>query len=187
MEQSLVTGERVIQELKKNIAETLRINAKSVTPEASLVKDLGAESLDFLDINYRLEKAFGIRMARHFILEHVEEMFGEGSVIDENSQLTEKGAQLLRARLGDQNPDLKPSMDMDQVPLLVSVQSLANAVMDILRTLPDLCTKCDQSAWKSEDGTHIQCGSCGESAVFTNGDELIKKWLRQIQEEKKIF
>ena len=34
-----------------------------------LMADLGAESLDFLDLNYRLEQTFGIRMARHFVLE----------------------------------------------------------------------------------------------------------------------
>ena len=83
MSQNLVTEEKVYEELKKAIVETLRVEEGSVTPESSLINDLGAESLDFLDINYRLEQSFGIKMARHFVLEHIEELFGEGSAIDE--------------------------------------------------------------------------------------------------------
>ncbi len=91
MKQNLITEETVFAELKKAIVETLRVDENAIKPESSLIKDLGAESLDFLDINYRLEQTFGIKMARHFILEHIEEMFGEGSAIDENGQLTDKG------------------------------------------------------------------------------------------------
>jgi len=83
MKQNLITEETVFAELKKAIVETLRVEENAIKPESSLIKDLGAESLDFLDINYRLEQTFGIKMARHFILEHIEEMFGEGSAIDE--------------------------------------------------------------------------------------------------------
>src|SRR2546428_300733 len=101
MTQELVTEERVFRELKRSIAESLRIDLESIQPDSSLVGNLGAESLDFLDINYRLEQAFGIRMARHFVLEHVEEIFGEGSAIDQNGRLTQRGAELLKLRLGD--------------------------------------------------------------------------------------
>ena len=90
------------------------------------MKDLGAESLDFLDINYRLEQAFGIKTARHFVLEHIEEMFGEGSAIDENSQLTDKAIALLKIRLGDNlSAELHAGMDMDEVPPLVTVEGMA--------------------------------------------------------------
>jgi len=58
--------------------------------------------------------------------------------------------------------------------------------MDILNTLPAACTKCSSSAWKSDDGAKVVCGSCGEPAAYTNGDDLIKEWLTRIQEEKKI-
>ena len=79
MKQNLITEQRVFDEVKKAIVETLRVDENQIKPESSLIKDIGAESLDFLDINYRLEQIFGIKMARHFILEHVEEIFGEGS------------------------------------------------------------------------------------------------------------
>ncbi|UCE72102.1 MAG: hypothetical protein JSV11_11935 [Nitrospiraceae bacterium] len=187
MSQNLITEEKVFEELKKAIVETLRVDENDIKPESSLIHDLGAESLDFLDINYRLEQAFGIKMARHFVLEHIEEMFGEGTAIDENGQLTEKAIQLLKIRFGEDMPELKPGMDMDEVPSLVTAQSIAQGVMDILESIPDQCSKCSSTAWKTDDGTHVACGSCGEAAAYANGDDLIKEWLTNVQEEKKIF
>ena len=50
--------------------------------------NLAAESLDFIDINFRLEQRFNVGMPRKYFLEHVEELFGEGTAIDESGRLT---------------------------------------------------------------------------------------------------
>ena len=187
MDQNFITELKVFEELKKVIVETLRVDETAIKPDTSLIKDLGAESLDFLDINYRLEQTFGIKMARHFVLEHIEEMFGEGSAIDENGKLTGKAIELLKIRLGDKIPELTPGMDMDEIPTLITAQSIAKGIMDIISSLPEKCAHCGNSALKTENGTHIKCGSCGDNATFTNGDDLIKEWLKKVQEEKKLF
>lgn len=187
MKQTLITEQRVFDELKKAVVETLRSDEAAIKPESSLIKDLGAESLDFLDINYRLEQTFGIKMARHFILEHIEEMYGEGSAIDEDGKLTEKAITLLKMRYGDVYGDLSGGMDMDTVPTLITAGSMTQGVLDLLDTLPEKCTKCGNAAWKTEDGVRITCGSCNAAATFTNGDDLIKEWLTAVQLEKKIF
>jgi acyl carrier protein len=186
MKQNLVSEEKVLQELKKSIAQSLRIDEDSIKPESSLVEDLGAESLDFLDINYRLEQAFGIRMARHFVIEHVEEMFGEGSAIGDSGQLTERGAELLRIRLGDRAELINAGLDLEQVTALVTVQTMARGIADILDTLPETCTGCGKNSWRG-DGARIRCGSCGKDAAFKNGDELIREWLMRVEGERKIF
>jgi len=187
MKQTLITEQKVFEELKKAIIETLRSDEAAIKTESSLIKDLGAESLDFLDINYRLEQTFGIKMARHFILEHIEEMFGEGSAIDENGQLTEKAITLLKLRYGDVYGDLSEGVDMDAVPTLITAGSMTQGVLDLLDTLPDKCTQCGNADWKTEDGIRIKCGSCSAFATFTNGDDLSKDWLTAVQQEKKIF
>jgi acyl carrier protein len=186
MKQKLVTEENVLAEVQKNIAETLRVQVDQVTPEKSLIRDLGAESLDFLDMNYRLEQTFGIRTARHFVVEHIEAMFGEGAAVDENGQLTEKGVQLLKLRLGDHH-DWQRGMELEEVPALITVRSVANAVTDILATLPGQCTHCGRDEWKSDDGIRVHCGGCGKPAAYASGDDLVKDWLQRVQEEKKIF
>ncbi len=187
MKNELITDERILKELKKAIAETLRVDENVIRPQSSLVKDLDAESLDFLDINYRLEQAFGVKMARHFVLEHVEEMFGEGSAVDEDGLLTEKAVRLLKIRFGDRIEGLEAGMDMDDVPALITAGSMVDGIRDILDALPEKCTSCDAVARVSEDGVKVRCGTCGEPAVYPNGDDLIKEWLRKTQEEQKIF
>ena len=187
MVQNLVSEEKVIDALKQAVVETLNTDKSIIKPESSLINDLGAESLDFLDINYRIEQAFGIKMARHFILEHIEEMFGEGIAIDDDNLLTEKAVQLLNIRFGETLPDLSPGIDMDEVPAFITIQSMAEGVMDILNSLPEKCQGCGNSAWKTDDGIRINCESCGEPATFTNGDDLIKEWLTNVQDKQKIF
>jgi len=187
MKQTLIAKATVLDEVKKAVAATLTIDVERIESGSSLMKDLGAESLDFLDLNYRLERAFGIKMARHLIVEHIEDLFGEGAALDDNGKLTDKTVALLKIRLGDHVPGLYSGMDMDEVPQLLTVESYVSGVMDILDTLPDTCQSCGSSAWKVNDHVRITCGSCGGQATFMNGDDLVREWLTRTQNEKKIF
>lgn len=54
----------VLEGVKACLAAALGVDAEKVTPPASLVRDLGAESIDFLDVIFRLEKRFGIKIPR---------------------------------------------------------------------------------------------------------------------------
>ena len=54
------TNEEVFEKVREALVEALAVDDSDVTPEATMVGDLGAESIDFLDIVYRLEKAFDI-------------------------------------------------------------------------------------------------------------------------------
>ena len=186
MNQELVSSDRILEETKKSVAQTLGVDESSIEATNSLIEDLEAQSLDFLDVNFRLEQAFGIKMARHFVLEHVEELFGEGTAIDENSEITEKAVGLLKLRMGGDYP-VEAGMSIDDLPSLVSVQTFADAVADILDSLPDQCTSCGAKAWKADDGTHVTCGQCGVTAEFKSGDELIGEWLQATNDAEHLF
>jgi acyl carrier protein len=187
MKQGIISEQKVIEEVTKAISEGLDIAPKRVQLESSLIKDLGAESLDFLDINYRLEQTFGIKMARHSVLEHMEEMFGEETAIDSDGKLTEKAVKVLGLRFNNSSGQLEAGMDMDELPSMVTVQSIVDGVLSLLDTLPGSCSNCGKSEWKIESESRVQCGSCGEPASFANGDDLVDAWLTQVQETEKIF
>jgi acyl carrier protein len=181
--QDLIAQKTVLAEIEKALSETLRVAADRIKPETSIVRDLGAESLDFLDLNYRLEQAFGIRMARHFFLEHMEEMFGEGSALDENGRLTKRALAVLRARFPDAVlPADEDSIDMSEAPALITVRAMANTVMSLLETLPERCA-CGVSEWRTDNSTHVICGACRRPAPYVNGDELTRRWLASLPEE----
>ena len=44
------------------IAETCDIEREKITPESHAINDLGIDSLDFLDVAFAIDKAFGIKM-----------------------------------------------------------------------------------------------------------------------------
>lgn len=54
------TKEKIFEALRQLLIDALGIKAEEVRPEASLVHDLGAESIDFLDIGFKLKQAFGV-------------------------------------------------------------------------------------------------------------------------------
>lgn len=185
--QDMITAETVLGELKKAIVGAIGISEELIGPESVLTRDLGAESLDFLDINYRVEQTFGLKMARYSIVVHAEELFGEGSVLDAHARLTQEAVVLLRKRFGERALSLRPGMDMEEMLALVTVQAIVEAVMDILRTRPERCSSCGHTAFQAPDGHRVICGACGENATYLNGDDLMKEWLLKVQREEKIF
>jgi acyl carrier protein len=187
MKQTLIGEATILEILTNRVAATLRLDKQTITPDSSLIKDLGAESLDFLDINYGLEQTFGIKMPRHLVLEHVEELFGEGSAIDQDSQLTERGAALLKLRFGQEADDLKAGVSIDDIMTRVTLRTVVKGLQEILDTLPDRCPKCGHSGWACADGVRIRCGQCEEPATFTSGDSVIKNWLQRVEQEHRLF
>ena len=76
------TKEDIFQTVKLCLVEALSVDEDEVTPDASLTRDLGAESIDFLDIIFRLEKAFAIKITRG-------DLFPEG--LQSNPQFVQAG------------------------------------------------------------------------------------------------
>ena len=58
------TKDEVFQKVQSALVDALGVDEEEVTPTATMVGDLGAESIDFLDIVFRLEKAFAIEIPR---------------------------------------------------------------------------------------------------------------------------
>ena len=175
-----VTRERIEDEVRAALATTLRIEDPStIGMEQSIINDLGATSIDFLDINFRLEQVFGIQLASQLLLDHVEEVVGEGTAIDRDNKITAGAAQLLKAQFGE-DAAIEAGMYADEVPAFVTAGSVATAVEKILASLPEACS-CGASAWKSEDGAKVVCGECGAEAEYKDGDELTQAWIDDVK------
>ena len=90
------TKDEILEKITEALVEALGVEEEEVTPEATLVRDLGAESIDFLDIVFRLEKAFDIKIPRG-------ELFPEDVLTNaeyvSDGRLTETGLAELRSRM----------------------------------------------------------------------------------------
>ena len=59
-----IAKDEVFKKVQTALVDALGVDEEEVTPDATMVGDLGAESIDFLDIVFKLEKAFGIEIPR---------------------------------------------------------------------------------------------------------------------------
>ncbi len=97
------------------LEDALGVDKDEVTLEARLGPDLGAESIDYLDISFRLEKAFGIKIEQS-------EMFPDNVLSDpqyvQDGKVTDNGMAELRKRL--------PHANLDEFDATRKVEDFAN-------------------------------------------------------------
>jgi len=101
------------------VADALDVDRSAVRPHASLIDDLGAESIDFLDIVFRLETAFGIKIRESDIW--------KGSVDPESQESIDDGVRRLKAGMPDFRWDALPErITRDDLPRLITVQTIVD-------------------------------------------------------------
>ena len=117
------TQQEVFEKIQAALVDALGVEEEEVTPEATLVGDLGAESIDFLDIVFRLEKAFGIEIPRA-------ELFPEDILTNaeyvQDGRVTDNGVAELKSRM--------PFADLSAFEKNPLVQEFGN-----LLTVNDMC------------------------------------------------
>ena len=81
----------------KVLMESLNVEEEEVRPAATLQRDLGAESIDFLDIVFRLEREFGIKIPRGELFP--ESVFQGNPDLVREGRVTDRGMEELRSRM----------------------------------------------------------------------------------------
>jgi acyl carrier protein len=126
-----VMDEKLIYEkVKESVIEALGVDEEEVKPNALLFDDLGAESLDLLDIVFRLEKEFGIKIPRGGIQADAlsaegENLKDEDLVID--GVLTPLGIEKLKEGMPEIDPSrLTEGFRADDIATLFTVQTFVN-------------------------------------------------------------
>ena len=120
------TKEDVRLKVQTALEEALAVDKEEVTDEATMVGDLGAESIDFLDIVFRLEKAFDIEIPRS-------ELFPEDILTNaeyiQDGRVTTRGLEELKTRM--------PFADLTKFEANPAVQDFGNllTVLDLRRYL----------------------------------------------------
>ena len=93
----MLTEEIIYQKVSATLVEALNVDEEEVRPGATLQGDLGAESIDFLDILFRLEREFGIKIERGELFP--ESIFQGNSEFVRDGKVTDEGLRELRRRL----------------------------------------------------------------------------------------
>src|SRR3954451_15360388 len=115
--------EEIYSKVSATLVEALNVDEEDITPKATLQGDLGAESIDFLDIVFRLEREFGIKIPRGELFP--ESIFQGDPEFVQNGRVTEKGLEELRTRMPfadlsqfEKDPEVSKISDLFTVELI---------------------------------------------------------------------
>jgi acyl carrier protein len=115
--------EEIYTKVSATLVEALNVDEEEIRPSSTLQGDLGAESIDFLDIVFRLEREFGIKIPRGELFP--ESIFQGDPEFVQNGRVTERGLAELRQRMPfadlssfEKNPELAAISDLFTVEMI---------------------------------------------------------------------
>ncbi len=118
-----MTNEEVFKEVRKTLVDALSVEDDEVTEDATLTGDLGAESIDFLDIVFRLEKSFSIKIPQEELIPR--EVLSNPDYV-ENRKVNSDGLKVLKEKMPhadltefERDPDIDKISDVFTVGTIV--------------------------------------------------------------------
>ena len=115
--------------VKDAVVEALALDDDEVTPESTLMDDLGAESIDLLDILFRIEKGTGVKIEAADLGDYIQGGIPDDEFSDDDQIITAKGAAHLKTVMPQIDPaDVEGKLEAESVITLFTVQNLVEMV-----------------------------------------------------------
>jgi acyl carrier protein len=137
MNNTNITNEEIMAiypKVAQLMADALGCDPERIKPEASLIDDLGAESIDFLDIVFRLERAFKVKIPRGKIVEEARGELSE-SQFEKGGVVSEAGLERLKSFLSEVPAErFKSPLNLAGIPRLFTTETFCKIVIRQQRT-----------------------------------------------------
>lgn len=123
--------EAIYSDVRAIIADVLMIDDDSVIKlESRLIEDLGAESIDFLDLVFQLERKFAVKIPRGQLEEDARGSLSQEEY-EQNGVLTPIGMQALKAYFSEvPEKYFKANMKVNEIPMLFTVETFCKLVLN---------------------------------------------------------
>jgi acyl carrier protein len=132
MTNSSITKEEILAIYPKvaaTMADALGRDVEEMRLEASLIDDLGAESIDFLDIVFRLERTFKVKIPRGKLVEDARGNLSEAE-FEKGGVVTEAGLERLKAFLSEVPAErFTASFKVADIPRLFTTETFCKIVL----------------------------------------------------------
>ena len=121
-----MSRDEIFENVRNTLVEALAVEPDEVTEEATLQGDLGAESIDFLDIVFRLEKGFGIKIPRGELFP--DDLLNNPEFVS-NGKFTATGLDKIKKAMPHADfSGFEADPDINKVPDLFTVRTLVNYI-----------------------------------------------------------
>jgi acyl carrier protein len=115
--------------VQEAVVGALGVSEDEATPDATLMDDLGAESIDLLDILFRIERSTGVKIQASDLGEYIQGGIPDDEFGDENGIVSEKGLEQLKKVMPQIEADeLRGKLEAEKVITLFTVGNLADMV-----------------------------------------------------------
>lgn len=119
----------VYPKVREIIADVLVIDVEDVSLNSRLITDLGAESIDFLDLVFQLEKEFKIKIPRGQLEKNARGDLAE-SEFEKGGTLTAPGLEALKNYLSEiPSDEFKANMKVNEIPMLFTVETFCKLIV----------------------------------------------------------
>jgi len=122
--------ETVFPKVRGIIADVLVLDESDISLSSRFIEDLGAESIDFLDLVFQLEKTFGIKIPRGQLEKNARGDLSEEE-FSKKGTMTPQGLMALKAYFSEV-PDsyFKESMKLSEIPMIFTVETFCKLVVE---------------------------------------------------------
>lgn len=121
-----MSRDEIFKKVQAVLVDALGVDEEEVTPEAVIKDDLGAESIDFLDIMFRLEKAFGIKIPRGDLIP--ENVASDPNFV-KDGVVTPQALSMLKEKMPHSDfSDFEKDPRLDNMSRLFTVKAIVNYI-----------------------------------------------------------
>jgi acyl carrier protein len=123
-----MTEQIILERLRPLVSEVTGARPEEIRPESRLMMDLGAESLDLLDLSFLIEEEFGILIEPNELERRARQRLA-GGVYERDGHLTPEALVELRAALPQLDPSrLVPGLRKADLPSLLTVGAFVGII-----------------------------------------------------------
>jgi acyl carrier protein len=183
------TQEEVERKVVDAVAKSLDLDPDDIKLSSSLQEELGAESLDYLDIAFMLEREFKVQFPRADLLQRAGEFFGEDTLVKDGI-VTDMGVEMLRRGMPEINPErFHKGIRAADVAKIFTVATFVRVVMRLLdakQLAPKTCLECGAPTVESDVRPEFVCSGCGKVFLPPSSDDILFQDLIDISKGKEI-
>jgi acyl carrier protein/ribosomal protein S27E len=151
-------------------------DVSDITPSTALEGDLGAESLDYLDIAFALEREFKIQFPRTDFMQRAADHFGEENLV-KDGMITDLGLRLLAAGMPELDASkLTPGLRVTEVRAMFTVATFLRVVrrlLEVKEAADKTCPDCRSQMTESSGAPEFVCPQCGKTVMLPSGDDIL--------------
>ncbi len=173
------TDDQIVQIVREEIADALKVPLEEVKPDSVLIDDLDAMSIDFVDIMFRLETKFNVTFHPGNPLDRMAEAVNPDA-LSRKGHLTDLGAEIIRLRMPEIDASsVSPGMPAGNVQALYQTSTWIRAVKELLDARPGSCPSCGSQDLEPVRPSVLQCRACEVEVKCPTQGELLGVWASE--------